>query len=185
VAAGFVSGIVVVGGTVAVRHAVTAPPARQDRAVQAGPLAEPPAAPRAEAPAAAAHEPSAPASEPAPTSPATAPRPMSSAPGKPVPTEAARPAPVLDAAMEVEVRLLDEARRAVAEGRGRDALDVLRRYARDVRGQRLAPEAWYLEMEANRVIGDRAAAVRSAKNLLERYPEGPHAARARRIVSGE
>ena len=38
-AAGFVSGIVVVGGTVAVRHAVTAPPARQDRAVQAGPLA--------------------------------------------------------------------------------------------------------------------------------------------------
>jgi hypothetical protein len=90
-----------------------------------------------------------------------------------------------DSAMEVEVRLLDEARTRLAEGRGRDALAVLGRYAREAPSQRLAPEAWYLEMEANHALGDRTAAMRSAQGLLERYPDGPHAARAKKILRGE
>jgi hypothetical protein len=90
-----------------------------------------------------------------------------------------------DSAMSVEVRLLDDARRALGEGRASDALAALGRYAREAPSRRLAPEAAYLEMEANRARGDRAATMRSAEVLLNTYPDGPHAARARRILRGE
>jgi outer membrane protein assembly factor BamD (BamD/ComL family) len=85
--------------------------------------------------------------------------------------------------MELEVRLLDEARSALSARRGSDALDALDRYGRQAQGRRLAPEAAYLEMEAYVLLGDRAAAQRSARDLLARYPGGPHVARARRVLS--
>jgi hypothetical protein len=90
-----------------------------------------------------------------------------------------------DSAMSAEVRLLDEARRALGEGRSAAALAAVERYEREAPTHRLAPEAAYLQMEANRALGDRAAAVRSAQVLLNLYPDGPHAARARRILHGE
>jgi hypothetical protein len=94
----------------------------------------------------------------------------------------AAPSPEFDSAIEVEVRLIDEARRDVAQGRARDALDALGRYAREAPSRRLAPEAAYLELEANVLLGDHDAAARSARSLLDRYPTGPHAARARKVL---
>jgi TolA-binding protein len=192
-------GVVALGGAAAIRHF------EDDPVAPATPPATPPAAP----PAAARR------SEPPATNPAQAPESSLAAdipppsrkptPAAPSPHDAGHalrapsmakhageslPLPpsadvIADSAMAVEVRLLDDARRALAGGRARDALEVLARYAREAPSRRLAQEAAYMEMEANLSIGDRIAATRSAKNLLRRYPRGPHASRARRILQVE
>jgi hypothetical protein len=183
---GFAGGIVVVGGAEAIHYAVTKP----ERA--AAHVTEPSAPVRART--GVANPPTvAPTETPEIVPLRESPKTQSEAPSvtprraavtpEPGDTRTEAPVPVSDPAMELEVRLLDEARSALSAGRGRDALDALGRYAREAQGQRLAPEAAYLELEAYLLLGDRAAAVRSARDLLARYPGGPHAARARRVFS--
>jgi hypothetical protein len=188
---GFAGGVVVVGGAEAIHYAVTQPEHAPVSAVPShAKVANRPAAP-ADAPAReAATMPPQPATRelplPVPARHGAAPEPTGKGPAAPTPaTDPAMgvEAPVTDPAMELEVRLLDEARSALSAHRGRDALDALGRYAQQTQGRRLAPEAAYLEMEAYVLLGDREAAMRSARDLLARYPGGPHVARARHVLS--
>jgi hypothetical protein len=190
---GFAGGIVVVGGVEAIHHAVTKPERAPEHAaaesslagrarthIASRPVIAPAEAPELAPPGEALK------SLPAPTAHSVAP-PVSARHAavlpEPAGTRPEAPVPVTDPAMELEVRLLDEARSALSAHRGRDVLDALDRYARQAQSRRLAPEAAYLEMEAYVLLGDRAAALRSARDVLARYPGGPHVARARRILS--
>lgn len=183
---GFTGGIVVVGSAEAIHYAVTRPERAAAHATEPGA----PVTARARVAHGAAVVPAetpeiAPLRESPKTrfaAPSVAPRHAAVTP-EPGDTRPKAPVPVTDPAMELEVRLLDEARRSLSAGHGRDALDALGRYARQAQGQRLAPEAAYLELEAYLLLGDRDAALRSARDLLARYPGGPHVARARRVLS--
>jgi len=88
----------------------------------------------------------------------------------------------VDRAIAVEIALIDEARRALRAGDPASALETLNRHRSEVERPRLEPEAQYLRMEAFAAAGNGAAAQRAASALLERYPKGPHAARARAIL---
>lgn len=107
-----------------------------------------------------------------PSGPATAPAVLRSAPA---PSE-------LDSTISIEIGLIDEARRALQAGRAASALEALNRHRTEVKQKRLAPEAQYLEMEALFAIGNKTSAGAAARALLERYPKGPHAARAQSIL---
>lgn len=180
---GFAGGVVVVGGAEAIHYAVTQPehaPAKPVSPVQShAKVTDRPAAP---ADVAASEAPNMPAQPPTRELPLPAPARHGAAP-EPAGRGTEAPAHAADPAMELEVRLLDEARGALSARRGRDALDALGRYAEQTQGRRLAPEAAYLEMEAYVLLGDREAAARSARDLLARYPGGPHVARARHVLS--
>ena len=192
---GFASGVVVVGGAEVIHYAVTRPERAPEQPV-APVRAQAKVTDRAAPPAHTSVLPQQNEGANTPAQPATrelpVPLPARHGTGRgpeapalvtdPAPTPEA-PAPVADPAMELEVRLLDEARSTLSAGRGRDALDALGRYAQQTQGRRLAPEAAYLQMEAYVQLGDRDAALRSARDLLARYPGGPHVARARHVLS--
>jgi hypothetical protein len=97
-------------------------------------------------------------------------------------TRSAEPETEADSTISVEIALVDEARRALQAGRAAAALDALRRLRTEVKRQRLAPEAQYLEMEAFFASGNTSAARATARALLASYPRGPHAARAQSIL---
>jgi hypothetical protein len=84
--------------------------------------------------------------------------------------------------LAAEVALLDEARRLLGDGQAGAALAALSRYRTEVPRPRLDPEARYLELEALVASGAAARARRAATVLIEQYPGGPHAARARRVL---
>jgi hypothetical protein len=126
-----------------------------------------------------------PAPAPAPPSPAVEGRDVAAEKGLPQTRAAQRVEPAAsesDAMIALEVALVDEARRALRAGRATQALDALNRYRSQVKRPRLGPETQYLEMEALFAAGNVAAARRAAGALLERHPNGPHAARARLIL---
>jgi outer membrane protein assembly factor BamD (BamD/ComL family) len=78
---------------------------------------------------------------------------------------------------------MDTARAALAAGRAAETLAVLDEYERRFRERRFAPEALYLRMEALVSLGQTAEAREAAERLLLSYPQSPHGARARFIVS--
>jgi hypothetical protein len=121
-----------------------------------------------------------------PRAPVAADSPASRAtpPARTAPVRPADSAPSADS-MIIEVQLLDEARRTLGQGRPHETLAALARYQAEAPTRRLAPEARYLEMEAHLATGDRAAARRTASNLLEHYPGGPHSARARWVLGDQ
>src|SRR5262249_39023385 len=144
---GFATGAVTVGSAAAIHHQITKTHVEVDAVVPV----------KAKTPEVEARIPVAPQPAiPAPEAPKQAPTVQ-----RPSPPRRVEPPPAvglpsgtqsleMDSAMSVEVRLLDEARRALGEGRAVDALAALARYAREAPSRRLAPEAAYLEMEANR-----------------------------------
>jgi hypothetical protein len=101
---------------------------------------------------------------------------------KPAPLSAPRAGSESESAIAAEVKLIDEARQALGTGRTSEALGALARYRAQTTSRTLAPEAQYLQMEAELAAGDAASARRSAEALLARYPHGAHAARARWLL---
>jgi hypothetical protein len=81
-----------------------------------------------------------------------------------------------------EVRLLDEARRAIASGGGATALAVLDSYDSRHPAGRLAPEAFVLRLDALVRSGRMPEARQLAEQHLARNPTGAHADRIRKIV---
>jgi hypothetical protein len=200
---GVVSGIVTIGGVELVQHGIESnrPQAAADTSAATPKAVERVIDPRHGTKAFAAPVPS-PGSESAPVLPQPTPPTQGRGPlvagghrrdvsgGKPSdqvgvpPTR--RPEPVaseFDSTISIEIGLIDEARRALRAGRATSALVALNRHRTEVRRPRLAPEAQYLEMEALFAAGNSAAAERAARALLERYPKGPHAARAQSILA--
>jgi hypothetical protein len=82
-----------------------------------------------------------------------------------------------------EVKSVDGARAALAAGQAARALSLLDEYERRFDERRFAPEALYLRMEALVSLGRTAQARATAEHLLATYPNSPHGARARVVLS--
>lgn len=87
-----------------------------------------------------------------------------------------------DSSLADELALLDQARRAVADGRAATALEVLKTHARKFPRGALRDEAAVLRMEAYVLAGDRDRARTSAEAFLERAPDSPQRARVRSLL---
>jgi len=87
-----------------------------------------------------------------------------------------------DSSLADELALLDQARRAVADGRAATALEVLGRHARSFPRGALREEAAVLRMEAYVLVGDRDRARASAESFLETAPQSPQRARVRSLL---
>jgi hypothetical protein len=99
-------------------------------------------------------------------------------------TDAARaPGSVPSALLPEEVRSLDAARHALAQGDARGALALLRRYEETFGSGALLPEAGVLEVKALLAAGERTLAVARAKRITERDPGSPHAEAVRALVA--
>lgn len=82
-----------------------------------------------------------------------------------------------------EVRVLERARRAIANSDPAAALGQLARYQRSFHAPVLVPEALYLRMEALMLSGDHPSALQTAQTIVAQYPTDPHAARARALLA--
>jgi hypothetical protein len=98
-----------------------------------------------------------------------------SAPAAEVPIDAER--------LAEEVRAVDRARSALANGRAAESLAALDEYETRFGGRKFAPEALYLRMQALLSLGRRAEARSAAERLVRVFPKSPHTARARRVLS--
>jgi hypothetical protein len=88
------------------------------------------------------------------------------------------------APLAAELVLVDRGRALLQGGSPRAALSALDRYERDFAGPRLLPEVLYLRMEALEQLGMTAQATAIARQLAQGFPRSPHAARARRVLTG-
>ncbi len=84
--------------------------------------------------------------------------------------------------LAAEVAILDQARRALAAGDNGRVLQDLNGYETRFSDARMLPEVLYLRLEAFTRQGDLASASSTARQILERYPSSPHAARARAVL---
>ena len=170
----------VVSEQVAPTRSVAATPTAQKSAPLVLPKAPPPAATSIPAVPVASEEPAAPALKP-PTA-AALPAPTNSL-GAPSAAPLSVPAEVDPSApLAAELALLDSARQALAQGNAAHALRSLDDYDAQFRHPNLAPEALYLRLEALTLRGDKAGTLAVARRLLQAYPSGPHAARARSVL---
>jgi TolA-binding protein len=81
-----------------------------------------------------------------------------------------------------EVRTIDRARRALAAGRAREALRELEHYQARWPNGALSAEALVLRVEAKLKLGDRPAAEREARALINAHPNSRHADRLRALL---
>jgi hypothetical protein len=116
---------------------------------------------------------------------ASVPVPAIAPPHKPAVTTAPSATGVaLDAeTLAEEVKSVDGARAALAAGEAARAVSLLDEYERRFAERRFAPEALYLRMEALVSLGLTAQARATAERLLMTYPNSPHRARARAVLS--
>jgi TolA-binding protein len=82
-----------------------------------------------------------------------------------------------------EIRAIDGASRALANGRAAQTLAALDDYDRRYPERRFAPEALFLRMEALLRSGRAAEARAIANRLVATYPKSPQSARARVVLS--
>ena len=82
-----------------------------------------------------------------------------------------------------EVNLIDRSRKLLSSGQAAAALSELSTHSKKFPGGRLRPEAMFLRMRAQLMLGRQAQAERTAANILKWYPNGPHAGRAREVLS--
>jgi hypothetical protein len=87
-----------------------------------------------------------------------------------------------DAQLAAELSLLDRARQALAAGNAASALRSLNDYDARFEHPNLLPEALYLRLEAFTLKGDRSETENVARRMLQAFPAGPHAARARAVL---
>jgi TolA-binding protein len=86
------------------------------------------------------------------------------------------------ASLAQEVAMLDEARRALAQGRAGEALAALDRYRRDYPSGRLGQEATFVRIQALSMQGNTAAARSVAEQFLQTSPTSPLADRVRAVL---
>ncbi len=128
-------------------------------------------------------EPEKPAAPEAKTIATAGPSPPLNAPVAPVAPPLSVPAEVHPGApLAAELALLDSARQALAAGNAARALGALDDYDAKFRQPNLGPEALYLRLEALTLQGDKPGTLAVARRLLQAYPSGPHAARARALL---
>lgn len=113
--------------------------------------------------------------------PEVAPPPRAAAAARPLKAQA--PVEQRSAQLEGEVALLDQARRALNQGRYGDVRRLCERYLTEYPSGKLEQEARYLKMQAARRQGDVARAQSEARALLELNPQGPHAKAAREVYA--
>jgi hypothetical protein len=105
-------------------------------------------------------------------------------PAAPTPRPTAEVEAPLDAErLAEEVRAVDRARSALAEGRAAESLTALDEYEARFGGRKFAPEALYLRMQALLSLGRKAEARSAAERLVRAFPKSPHTARARRVLA--
>ncbi len=98
------------------------------------------------------------------------------------PAEPAAEAPIDADKLAEQVKVVDRARAALAQGRPAETLAILNDYESRFSERQLGPEALYLRVEALLATGQREAARKVAERLLALAPQGPHSARARLIL---
>jgi TolA-binding protein len=96
--------------------------------------------------------------------------------------EGPRAEPSAQSPLEEELALIDEARALIDSGNSQSALAKLREYSARFRKGGLGPEALFLELRAHERLGNTEVAHAAAEKILDRYPHGPHAARAREVL---
>lgn len=88
-----------------------------------------------------------------------------------------------DAQLLRELRWIDSARAALSKGSPNQALTILDDYGQKCSSPRLLPEALLLRMQAAVRLNDRGGAVRTARELMARFPNSPHALKARELLN--
>ena len=84
-----------------------------------------------------------------------------------------------------EIQTIDRARAALARHDPNQAIAILGEFDRQYPSASLSREAALLRVEALAERGDRAEAIRRAKDLIAQAPEGPYQTRLRRILELE
>jgi len=87
-----------------------------------------------------------------------------------------------DAQLVEELRWIDAARVALSHGSPSQALTMLDAYNRQCQSKRLLAEALLLRMQAFVRLHDRVSAIRIAQEIVARFPNSPHALRARELL---
>lgn len=137
-------------------------------------------------PARAVTRASAPAGKPVrPFDPTPLPPPSSSAPTVAARSSAAAVAlpEVETAPLAAELSLVDRARSLLGTGQPEQSLALLTGYEREFPAARLLPEVLFLQLEAFERLSRRSEARHAAERLVSAFPQSPHAARARRLLS--
>jgi hypothetical protein len=193
VAVGLVAGAVTLGVADRVEHRSSARTEAVHPVVPASPVAEPkspmvePTSP-VEAPSGEQQVDSNESARVAPRVRSTAPRvevPPSVMADVPSPvTEPARPSNAArdEGSLEGEVRLLEEARRALDARAAAGALSALDRYARQFPAGRMAIEASALRIETLFALGQHAQARTLARSFLASHPRSPASMRVARLL---
>jgi hypothetical protein len=75
--------------------------------------------------------------------------------------------------LAIEVRSLDAARARLGAGDASGALRLLVQHRQRFGTGSFGPEALFLQMQAERALGDGTAARRTARQILEQFPSGP------------
>lgn len=84
-----------------------------------------------------------------------------------------------------EMALIDAARASLRAGQPAAALRNASAYNQAFPGGRFAPEALFLLMQANKQLGNAQAAEIAAREMVRRFPNGPHVARARELIESQ
>jgi hypothetical protein len=93
------------------------------------------------------------------------------------------PAAAPSASLPEEVRSVDAARQALAQGDARGALSLIRRYEARFGSGALLPEARVLEVKALVALGERERALAAATRIIDADPRSPHAEAVRALVA--
>jgi hypothetical protein len=173
-ATGVALGVATAGGAKLTERALE-PPRAAVVAPADAPRAAPPRAPRPATSAASAMPPMAAAVPPVPVATVTA---------APVGDTARAVVPGAPSSLPEEVRSVDAAREALAQGDARGSLALLRRYEATFGSGALLPEARVLEVKALVALGERTRAVAAAKRIIDANPQSPHAEAVRAVVAG-
>jgi hypothetical protein len=179
-------GVGVVGGVglAGVLTVATAPPA-PELAPSSAHGASPPSLDARPLPSAPAIEPTH-GSIPAPEAASVAPVAEARAARPSTATSTAAPAPASvtqeAASLAAELAFVDRARNLLSSGRAEQGLALLSSYEAQFPESRLLPEVLFLRLETCEQLGRPAEARAAARRLVESSPNGPHAARARRVL---
>ncbi len=87
-----------------------------------------------------------------------------------------------DAQLLEEMRFLDRARALMLSGQATNAMRWLREYRRNFPAERLMPEALLLGLQAAVRQGELSNALGIAREIWARFPDSPHAAKARELL---
>ena len=105
------------------------------------------------------------------------------APARPLPKpRSSSPAPAASQLAD-EVVVLEQARRAIAEGRADDALKELKGYEESFDGGTLGPEAELLQIEALVAHGAYAQAIAAGQRFVATHANSPHVSRAQTLMA--